>query len=119
MWIDEVELQLQSEDHGKDLASVTHLLKRHTLLEGDVNSHIEAVEQVKDTAATFQSSHPFMSDEIQERSLAVIRRSVMVVCCHNLLCSGVMCDWWYMNAFLNCGSAVGCFHFLLPHLSYN
>jgi spectrin beta len=84
--MDEVELQLQSEDHGKDLASVSHLLKRHTLLEGDVNSHIEAVEQVKDTAAAFQSSHHFMGDEIQERSVAVIRRSVMGVCRRNLLC---------------------------------
>ena len=79
MWMDEVELQLQSEDDGKDLASVTHLLKRHTLLERDVKGHIEAVEQVKDTAAAFESSHHFMSDEIQEQSLAVIRRSVMGV----------------------------------------
>jgi len=91
--MDEVELQLQSEDHGKDLASVTHLLKRHTLLEGDVKSHIEAVEQVKVTAAAFQSSHHFMGDEIKERSFAVIRRSVMGVFRQNLLCSGVMCDW--------------------------
>ena len=93
MWMDEVELQLQSEDHGKDLASVSHLLKRHTLLEGDVNSHIEAVEQVKDTAAAFQSAHHFMGDEIQERSLAVIRRSVMGFCHHNLLCGDITCDW--------------------------
>jgi spectrin beta len=78
--MDEVELQLQTEDHGKDLPSVIHLLKRHTLLDGDVNSHIEAVEQVKDTAAAFQNSHHFMGDEIQERSLAVIRRSVTIVC---------------------------------------
>jgi len=91
--MDEVELQLQSEDHGKDLASVTHLLKRHTLLEGDVNSHNEAVEQVKDTAAAFQSSHHFMGDEIQERSLAVIGRSVMGVYHQNLLCSDIKCDW--------------------------
>jgi len=91
--MDEMELQLQSEDQGKDLASVTHLLRRHAVLERDVNSHIEAVEQVKDTAAAFESSHHFMGDELKERSLAVIRRSVMGVCCHNLLCSGVMCDW--------------------------
>ena len=82
MWMDEVEVQLQSEDHGKDLASVSHLLKRHALHEGDVNSHIEAVEQVKDTAAAFQSSNHFMGDEIQERSLAVIKRSVVGVCRH-------------------------------------
>jgi hypothetical protein len=93
MWMDEVELHVQSEDHGKDLASVSHLLKRHALLEGDVNSHIEAVEQVKDTAAALQSSHHFMGDEIQERSLAVIRRSVVGVRHHNLLCGDIMCDW--------------------------
>lgn len=75
--MDEVELQLQSEDHGKDLASVTHLLKRHSLLEGDVSGHSEAVEQVKYTAAAFQSSDHFMGDEMQERALAVIRRSVL------------------------------------------
>jgi spectrin beta len=78
--MDEVELQLQSEDHGKDLASVLHLLKRHSLLEGDVNSHSEAVELVKDTAAAFQSSRHFMGDEIQERALSVIKRSVIVSC---------------------------------------
>jgi len=79
--MDEVELQLQSEDHGKDLASVTHLLKRHSLLEGDVNSHSEALEQVKDTAAAFQSSNHFMGDEIQERALVVIKRSALPTCC--------------------------------------
>jgi len=93
VWMDEVELQLQSEDHGKDLASVSHLLKRHALLEADVNSHIEAIEQVKDTAAAFQSAHHFMSDEIQDRSLAVIKRSVIGVCHHNLLCGDITCDW--------------------------
>lgn len=87
-----MELQLQSEDHGKDLASVTHLLKRHTLLEGDVNSHNEAVEQAKDTAAAFQSSHHFMGDEIEERSLAVIGRSVTDAPRHNLLCGDITCD---------------------------
>jgi hypothetical protein len=80
MWMDEVELRLQSEGHGKDLASVNHLLKRHALLQADVNSHIEAVKQLKDTTAAFQSSHHFMGDEIQERSFAVIRRSVTGVC---------------------------------------
>lgn len=88
-----MELQLQSEDHGKDLASVTHLLKRHTLLEGDVNSHNEAVEQAKDTAAAFQSSLHFMGDEIEERSLAVIGRSVTDAPHHNLLCGDITCDW--------------------------
>lgn len=72
--MDEVELQLQSEDHGRDLASVTHLLKRHTLLENDVHSHGEAIEQVKDQEAAFKQSNHFLLDEIQEHSHAVIRR---------------------------------------------
>jgi hypothetical protein len=115
--MDEVELQLQSEDHGKDLASVIHLLKRHALLEREVNGHIEAVKQVKDTAAAFQSSHHFMSDEIQERSVAAIRRSVMVVCCHNVVCCDVMCDWRYMKACWKCGSSGVGACILLPCLS--
>ncbi|XP_039289552.1 LOW QUALITY PROTEIN: spectrin alpha chain, non-erythrocytic 1-like [Nilaparvata lugens] len=73
-WIDEVEGQLQSEDHGKDLAGVGNLLKRHTLLENDVTSHVEACTQLKDTAATFQSSNHFMKDEIQDRANDVINR---------------------------------------------
>ncbi|XP_065202026.1 spectrin beta chain, non-erythrocytic 1 isoform X3 [Planococcus citri] len=73
-WIEEVEAQLQSEDHGKDLASVANLLKRHSLLENDVHSHGEACQQLKDTATTFQTSNHFMKDEIQERANSVIQR---------------------------------------------
>lgn len=76
-WIEEVEAQLQSEDHGKDLASVANLLKRHSLLENDVLSHGEACQQLKDTAATFQSSNHFMKDEIQDRANSVIQRLIL------------------------------------------
>ncbi|XP_026666604.1 spectrin beta chain, non-erythrocytic 5 isoform X2 [Ceratina calcarata] len=73
-WMDEVEVQLQSEDHGKDLASVAHLLKRHTNLENDVLGHNEACESIKETAASFQRSNHFMGDEIQERAMITINR---------------------------------------------
>ncbi|KAK2588759.1 hypothetical protein KPH14_001641 [Odynerus spinipes] len=73
-WMDEVETQLQSEDHGKDLSSVANLLKRHTNLENDVLGHNEACESIKETAASFAKSNHFMSDEIQERALATINR---------------------------------------------
>ncbi|XP_011150755.1 spectrin alpha chain isoform X3 [Harpegnathos saltator] len=73
-WMDEVETQLQSEDHGKDLSSVANLLKRHTNLENDVLGHNEACEYIKDTAASFQKSNHFMCDEIQERALVTINR---------------------------------------------
>ncbi|XP_023313664.1 spectrin beta chain, non-erythrocytic 1 isoform X1 [Trichogramma pretiosum] len=73
-WIDEIETQLQSEDHGKDLSTVAHLLKRHTNLENDVMSHNEACESIKETAATFQRQQHFMRDEIKERADATIAR---------------------------------------------
>ncbi|XP_012530663.2 spectrin alpha chain isoform X3 [Monomorium pharaonis] len=73
-WMDEIETQLQSEDHGKDLSSVTNLLKRHTNLENDVLGHNEACESIKNTAAGFQKSNHFLSDEIQKRALITINR---------------------------------------------
>ncbi|XP_043493138.1 spectrin beta chain, non-erythrocytic 5 isoform X1 [Polistes fuscatus] len=73
-WMDEVETQLQSEDHGKDLSSVANLLKRHTNLENDVLGHNEACESIKETAASFAKSNHFMSEEIQERASATINR---------------------------------------------
>lgn len=73
-WIDEIETQLQSEDHGKDLSSVANLLKRHTNLENDVMSHNEACESIKDTTANFQRANHFMSEEIAERATSIISR---------------------------------------------
>lgn len=73
-WMDEVETQLQSEDHGKDLSSVANLLKRHTNLENDILGHNEACESIKETATSFQKSNHFMCDEIQERAMVTINR---------------------------------------------
>ncbi|XP_063994705.1 spectrin beta chain, non-erythrocytic 5 isoform X3 [Diachasmimorpha longicaudata] len=73
-WMDEIEVQLQSEDHGKDLSSIANLLKRHTNLENDVLGHNEACESIKETAMNFQRTKHFMCDEIQERAQACISR---------------------------------------------
>lgn len=73
-WMDEIETQLQSEDHGKDLSSVANLLKRHTNLENDVLGHNEACESIKETAASFQRTNHFMSEEIQEKAQSSISR---------------------------------------------
>ena len=35
----QVEQMLSTEDHGKDLASVTNLLKKHQLMEADIAAH--------------------------------------------------------------------------------
>lgn len=70
-------MQLQSEDHGKDLQSVINLLKRHSLLENDVHSHGESCQALKDTALTFQNSNHFMKDEIQDKAQAVLKRFIV------------------------------------------
>jgi len=49
-WMDELEQQLESEDHGKDLASVQHLLKKWQQLERDFANHSEQIEQIKDSS---------------------------------------------------------------------
>lgn len=77
--MDDVESQLTSEDHGKDLVSVANLLKRHALLENDVTGHADAFNQLKDTASAFQRSNHFMKDEIQERAQSVIDRLVCLI----------------------------------------
>lgn len=72
-------MQLQSEDHGKDLQSVINLLKRHSLLENDVHSHGESCQALKDTALTFQNSDHFMKDEIQDKAQAVLKRFIIKI----------------------------------------
>ncbi|XP_035225862.1 spectrin beta chain, non-erythrocytic 1-like isoform X1 [Stegodyphus dumicola] len=73
-WIDEIEIQLQSEDHGKDLTAVQNLLKKHQHLETDINNHAENIEQVKDLNTSFQNSNHFLKEEIEEKAVAVVNR---------------------------------------------
>ncbi|XP_044574402.1 spectrin beta chain, non-erythrocytic 1 isoform X3 [Cotesia glomerata] len=73
-WMDDIETQLQSEDHGKDLSSVANLLKRHTNLENDVLGHNEACESIKETANNFKKTKHFMCDEISERAQLCVNR---------------------------------------------
>ncbi|XP_054722410.1 spectrin beta chain, non-erythrocytic 5-like [Uloborus diversus] len=74
MWMDEIEVQLQSEDHGKDLTSVQNLLKKHQHLETDINNHAENIEQIKDLNTSFQNSNHFLKEEIEEKALATVNR---------------------------------------------
>ena len=38
-WMDDIESQLSSEDHGKDIITVTHLLKKNLSLKEDLEKH--------------------------------------------------------------------------------
>lgn len=73
-WMNEIEGILSSEDHGRDLGSVAHLLKKHAALENDVDSHGENVKVLQESAALFDRSEHFMKDEIEERFLAALKR---------------------------------------------
>ncbi|KAL0808290.1 hypothetical protein ABMA28_012785 [Loxostege sticticalis] len=73
-WLDEVESQLLSEDHGKDLASVTALLKRHTRLEQQVSSKSETAAQLADTARQLADSGHFMAGEILDKADSAVKR---------------------------------------------
>lgn len=73
-WMDEVESHLSSEDYGKDLASVNNLLKKHELLEADVNRHAEVCDSITETDTQFFNSNHFMKDEIHEKAMLAIKR---------------------------------------------
>ncbi|XP_016975527.1 spectrin beta chain, non-erythrocytic 5 isoform X2 [Drosophila rhopaloa] len=73
-WMDEVELQLSSEDYGKDLAAVSNLLKKHERLEADVAHHGELAEQLKQKDEQFFQADHFLRHEIHERATISIRR---------------------------------------------
>lgn len=73
-WMDEVELQLSSEDYGKDLAAVSNLLKKHERLEADVAHHGELADQLKQKDEQFFQAEHFLRHEIHERATVSIRR---------------------------------------------
>lgn len=74
VWMDETESHLSSEDYGKDLASVNNLLKKHDLLETDVEHHSENCDTIKSMDAKFFNTNHFMKDEIHEKATAAIER---------------------------------------------
>jgi spectrin alpha len=67
MWLSEVESQLLSEDYGKDLTAVQNLLKKHQLLESDVVSHKEHLEQLLKQADDFVANEHFDSSNIDKK----------------------------------------------------
>ncbi|KAK3092932.1 hypothetical protein FSP39_009051 [Pinctada imbricata] len=77
-WMEDIESQLMSEDHGKDLYSVNNLLKKHQLLEQDIGNHQEKVQDVQDAAQVFKEAKHFMNKELQARAKETADRQVHV-----------------------------------------
>ncbi|XP_048482065.1 spectrin alpha chain isoform X4 [Plutella xylostella] len=58
-WLGEVESLLTSEDSGKDLASVQHLMKKQQLVEADVAAHEDRIHDMNQQADALLSSGQF------------------------------------------------------------
>lgn len=74
LWLSEIEGQLLSEDHGKDLTSVQNLQKKHALLESDVLAHQDRVESIKVAANKFIESGHFDADNIRNKEQSLSKR---------------------------------------------
>lgn len=67
-WMDEVENQLTSEDHGKDLAAVTLLIKKNQRLKQDYNNHSEKINDLVEHTRRLHEEKHFMGKELLERT---------------------------------------------------
>lgn len=72
LWLSGVELLIQNTDAGKDLASANNLLKRHGMLENDVQQHNENCDAIHEGAENFTKHGHFMADEIEQRAQQAI-----------------------------------------------
>ena len=66
-WLDDSEKVLESEDHGKDLNSVSKLLKKLQATEADIVSRKETLKNLEDQFAKFESGNHFMLQELEQR----------------------------------------------------
>ncbi|XP_003743041.1 spectrin alpha chain [Galendromus occidentalis] len=74
LWLSEVEGQLMSEDYGKDLTSAQNLLKKHALIEADVASHGDRVENSLLAANKFVEKGHFDAPNIIAKQEALRNR---------------------------------------------
>ena len=73
-WLDDSEKVLESEDHGKDLNSVSKLLKKLQATEADIVSRKETLKNLEDQFAKFESANHFMIKELDQRFSNISQR---------------------------------------------
>ena len=73
-WLDESEKVLESEDHGKDLNSVSKLLKKLQATEADVVGRKDTLKKLEDQFAKFESGNHFMLEELEQRFTSINSR---------------------------------------------
>lgn len=73
-WMDNVESQLTSNDHGANLTSVAKLIAKHEILEKEIAARSEDVRQCDIKAKEFRDRSHFRSDETSVRTQAIVER---------------------------------------------
>merc|ERR1719259_419011 len=66
-WLSEVKSLLNTDDSGKDLASVQNLTKKHQLIEADILSHEDRIKDMNEQADSLISSEQFDAKDIEEK----------------------------------------------------
>ncbi|XP_065894234.1 spectrin beta chain, non-erythrocytic 1-like isoform X3 [Dysidea avara] len=66
-WIREVEVQLSSEDLGKDLTSVNNLIKKHALLESEIAANRVRTDEIMDQVRNFKKANHFQIEQIEDQ----------------------------------------------------
>ncbi|KAL4703862.1 hypothetical protein ACJJTC_010796 [Scirpophaga incertulas] len=73
-WLQDVEAQLLSEDHGQDLRSTQALLAKHARLEQQAAAKKEEPAQLAETAAALAADSHFLAEHLVERADAALTR---------------------------------------------
>ena len=69
-----MESLLNTDDVGKDLASVLNLMKKHQLVEVDITSHEDRITDMEDQADSLIKSEQFDSADIDEKRRSIQER---------------------------------------------
>ena len=67
---------LETEDYGKDLATVQNLNKKHQLLEADIRAHEDRVRDLNQQADAFIESGLWDVDSIRDKKQSINDRCV-------------------------------------------
>ena len=70
---------LETEDYGKDLATVQNLNKKHQLLEADIRAHEDRVRDLNQQADAFIESGLWDVDSISDKKQSINDRCVGVL----------------------------------------
>merc|ERR1719458_1937416 len=70
-WLDEVKSLLNTDDSGKDLASVQNLTKKHQLVEADILSHEDRIKDMNEQADSLISSEQFDNEDIDGKRMSI------------------------------------------------